>query len=592
MLQKKPYNGLHEKELNQINQQDGSPCVAISAPGCFIKGSNLFSEKRAGNRVRFFTTGRDYFSDLASALDSASSSIFITGWQVNYDVLLDGRRSLWQCLRQALERSPALKVYVMPWLSPSGSLGTYDFETMLAVFQLNAGLEGGARAFCMPAIQQSDMQGLGVAFSHHQKSVVIDNRIGYVGGIDLAYGRRDDNDFSLDASGRRGNDAYNPGLPHLGWMAEDEHVSSMGLMMATLFDLSRPLASLTLHAPTLRLSPFPHIAASDEPLLSIPLAPSRARALNGAAYLSDLFRSPMLPSLQWLGRAYNSSKEGLDEGFERLDALRRQMVASSIRAIANLIADNLDALPIEPELERRLRAWLEELRTAALNLPEALRIKSLLLINQWMSETELGQVLTLISGKGFEDIPQNLSGKAGELAGSLFWTLHRLLQARAGGHQQPYRYLDEAPQPLASPDNARLAADQPRMPWQDVHCRIEGPSVYDLARNFIDRWNGQQAYLAKTPALQDTALVRSALEAVMKWLNSLAAAAGLENYLDEKRNLRLELDPPTPCWINAPEQLPQEPEVRRGGMTVQVLRSAAPRRACSNRSRPAASARE
>ncbi|WP_416384201.1 hypothetical protein, partial [Pseudomonas aeruginosa] len=25
-----------------------------------------------------------------------------------------------------------------------------------------------------------------------------------------------------------------------------------------------------------------------------------------------------------------------------------------------------------------------------------------------------------------------------------------------------------------------------------------------------------------------------ALEAVMKWLNSLAAAAGLENYLDEK----------------------------------------------------------
>lgn len=145
MLQKKPYNGLHEKELNQINQQDGSPCVAISAPGCFIKGSNLFSEKRAGNRVRFFTTGRDYFSDLASALDSASSSIFITGWQVNYDVLLDGRRSLWQCLRQALERSPALKVYVMPWLSPSGSLGTYDFETMLAVFQLNAGLEA-ARA--------------------------------------------------------------------------------------------------------------------------------------------------------------------------------------------------------------------------------------------------------------------------------------------------------------------------------------------------------------------------------------------------------------------------------------------------------------
>lgn len=30
---------------------------------------------------------------------------------------------------------------------------------------------------------------------------------------------------------------------------------------------------------------------------------------------------------------------------------------------------------------------------------------------------------------------------------------------------------------------------QPRMPWQDVHVCFEGPSVVDLARNFIRRWN-------------------------------------------------------------------------------------------------------
>lgn len=33
-------------------------------------------------------------------------------------------------------------------------------------------------------------------------------------------------------------------------------------------------------------------------------------------------------------------------------------------------------------------------------------------------------------------------------------------------------------------------AVQPRMPWQDVQCRIEGPSVYDVSRNFVLRWNG------------------------------------------------------------------------------------------------------
>lgn len=30
---------------------------------------------------------------------------------------------------------------------------------------------------------------------------------------------------------------------------------------------------------------------------------------------------------------------------------------------------------------------------------------------------------------------------------------------------------------------------QPRMPWQDVHTRIEGPAVRDLLRNFVLRWN-------------------------------------------------------------------------------------------------------
>jgi phospholipase D1/2 len=39
------------------------------------------------------------------------------------------------------------------------------------------------------------------------------------------------------------------------------------------------------------------------------------------------------------------------------------------------------------------------------------------------------------------------------------------------------------------PDLRTLSESQPRMPWQDVHCRIEGPSVMDLTRNFVRRWN-------------------------------------------------------------------------------------------------------
>lgn len=547
------YNGVREKELNQINTQNGKACVAYSAPDFFLN-EGLFAPKRTGNDVRFFTTGEDYFKDVAAAIDQASSSIFITGWQVNYDVLLDGKRSLWQCLHQALKRQAALKVYVMPWLSPSGSVGTYDFETMLAIFQLNAGLPGGARAFCTPAIQQSDMQGLGVAFSHHQKSVVIDNRIGYVGGIDLAYGRRDDNNFSLDASKHQGNDAYNPGLPKLGWMDLDKHVSSMGLMMATLFDLSKPLTSSGV----------------------IPL--STSTALNGATYIADLFRSPPHSALQWLMRAKNSAKENLDEGFERLSAAQRQMVGRSIRALAKLIGDNLDNVPMAEVLKQQLQDWLRELQAASGNLYESLRIKSIHLISQWMSQTDLGRVVSVLSGKSFDDIPGAYREDTNELASSMLWFIYHLLQERSASHLEPYPYLHDTPQPLASPDNGRLAADQPRMPWQDVHCRIEGPSVYDVARNFIDRWNGQQAYLADTPPLQDTTLVRNLLEAVVQWLNDLSSDTGLDRLglrLKVSDSPRLSFPTPQPVWINAAAQLPQAPTTTPGRMSVQVLRSAA-----------------
>lgn len=41
-----------------------------------------------------------------------------------------------------------------------------------------------------------------------------------------------------------------------------------------------------------------------------------------------------------------------------------------------------------------------------------------------------------------------------------------------------------------TPMDATLdAATQPRMPWQDVHCKIVGPAVVDLTRNFVLRWN-------------------------------------------------------------------------------------------------------
>ncbi|WRH90837.1 hypothetical protein RCC30_19310 [Pseudomonas fluorescens] len=101
-------NGIQSKQLNQLNSKDGEAFTATSAPGWFIKGNSTygeaFSPERPGNLVKFFTTGSDYFKDVASAIKNAKKSIFISGWQINYEVRLEGDTRLWDCLNHALRK--------------------------------------------------------------------------------------------------------------------------------------------------------------------------------------------------------------------------------------------------------------------------------------------------------------------------------------------------------------------------------------------------------------------------------------------------------------------------------------------------------
>jgi phosphatidylserine/phosphatidylglycerophosphate/cardiolipin synthase-like enzyme len=551
-----PYNGIRHKEISQINTAQGKALLAVSAPDFFIQDETAFAPKRSGNDVRFFTTGEDYFKDLAEEIGNAQTSIFITGWQINYDVTLDGKQTLWQCLHDALVKTPTLKVFVMPWLSPAASVGTHDFETMLAVFQLNAGL-GGARAFCTPAIQQSDMKGLGSTFSHHQKCVVIDNRIGYVGGIDLAYGRRDDNNFSLDARDRQGNDAYNPGIPHLGWMDMHHHVSRSGLLLGTLFDLSRPVAEMTVGTENYNFQ-----AA----------LPRLDTLINAAATVHNLFASPPASVFEWMNKGGNSLKEyvsAIDPGAKT----KQYLIDTTIRQITALIKHNWTRLPLAEPLKSQVQLWIREVEGSAGELQAALRLKSHELINTWMSTTDLGRMIAMFCDKGYDAMPADKMGwlsDIGQIASALLGHLYALLQNRLEHHREPFVYLKHKAQPLASSDYSRLADNQPRMPWQDVHSRIEGPSVYDLSRNFIDRWNGQQAYIADIKSLEKTDVVI----ALMEWVNSLAKSAGLPHHLDANNRIDLNLPTPKPVWIDQAPTLPTPPTTLTGKVSVQVLRSA------------------
>lgn len=441
---------MSSKTITQLVARDGKPAApATSAPGCFIhdgvplKGypnrswGKPFAEPCNGNDVDFYVTGEEYFTAVAGAIAKAKKSIFITGWQVNFDVELVNGITLYQCLEKAIDSNPALRVFVMPWLSPKVGVDTGDFETMLAVFQLNAGLPPPTRAFALPAIAQSDMTGgLGIGFSHHQKLVVIDEERAFVGGIDLAYGRRDDGKFSLAPHGRVGNELYNTCVPPVHELTRVEQTKF--LTRAEL--LAACFGGTVGKAGTFATSaPWEPVAVLQDAIKSVgDFRKDTQKVVSDYWATADLtpefvrkLRDVPVDAAQELSRwAYHR----LDKEMQgKLERLRTTGSAHAANAAAVLIA------------------WLNN---ASLDqLPEELRRGSVMLI-------ETFTIATLF----------HLSNSANALKKRYpnLQKLHKILPASG-------KVISKA---------------QPRMPWHDVQCSISGPAVSDLSRNFILRWNG------------------------------------------------------------------------------------------------------
>ena len=175
--------------------------------------SENFADFTEGNNVKAFLGGKAYFAELLNAFKEAQKTIYITGWQVNWDAQLAEGVRLVDALLEQVKSKPQLKVYIMPWKNVQ--VQTYARATERVFAALN--VEVGWEAFYVRlAGEQSDQFLSSIFFSHHQKCVVVDESVAFIGGIDLAYGRYDeyngdDGGYELkaDAEGRHGLNMYN-----------------------------------------------------------------------------------------------------------------------------------------------------------------------------------------------------------------------------------------------------------------------------------------------------------------------------------------------------------------------------------------------
>lgn len=150
----------------------------------FQSGENCWQATTA-DKVAFLIDGEDYYRRVAQACESARQAIYILGWDVDSRIRLrrDPDRqteSFGQFLDRLAHEHPDLHIYILEW----------DFA-MLYSLEREAWTRASMGWMTHERVHFELDDNHPVGASHHQKIVVIDDRVAFVGGFDLASCRWD-----------------------------------------------------------------------------------------------------------------------------------------------------------------------------------------------------------------------------------------------------------------------------------------------------------------------------------------------------------------------------------------------------------------
>jgi phospholipase D1/2 len=158
-----------------------------AAPPLLVEGDTCWRRVHA-ERAAVLVDAADYFGALRSSLLQAERSIFIVGWELNSRTCLRGEsdpadgapRELGKLLKWLLRRKKNLEIRILLW----------DHSVFYAVNrELFPRWIFGWRKSRRVCIELDSHLPLGA--SHHEKVIVVDDKVAYCGGIDLTLRRWD-----------------------------------------------------------------------------------------------------------------------------------------------------------------------------------------------------------------------------------------------------------------------------------------------------------------------------------------------------------------------------------------------------------------
>ncbi|XP_030843642.1 phospholipase D1 [Strongylocentrotus purpuratus] len=167
--------------------------IARTAESCeytFDNPHGSFAPPRDDTLVQGFADGSDYFESIADALETAKQQIFILDWCLNLQIFLkrppqqDNRWRLDCILKRKADEG--VKVFVLLYKEVEIALNLGSLHTKQTLLALHPNIKVMRHPDHLPG-------GAGVMlWAHHEKGVIIDQRIAFIGGIDICYGRWDD----------------------------------------------------------------------------------------------------------------------------------------------------------------------------------------------------------------------------------------------------------------------------------------------------------------------------------------------------------------------------------------------------------------
>ena len=183
-----------------------------------------YTNEKKGNKAHWFADGEDYFKDLAEKLMQAKETIFITDWWLSPEVWLirpaptqtymalayqkknkkdtPPYSRLMDILFQCANRG--VKVYILVYAECSLALTLNSSHSQHELESLHPNIQ----------VERHPVNCTDLLWSHHEKLVIIDQIIGYVGGLDLCWGRWDTHAHPIFEESNDKQEYYFPGIDY------------------------------------------------------------------------------------------------------------------------------------------------------------------------------------------------------------------------------------------------------------------------------------------------------------------------------------------------------------------------------------------